>query len=149
MVINEATTKISLRYNPSLGDRVTVNNSFLKDKKKLTPEVRRSLRRLIRAWKSNKGALPIFEPKRKVKFTKDNVTTLLNMYGVEVQKREPPVHIVVIVTETNPSYKKSEKEKPNPQGTLFVFDRIFTDYDEYLNYINYGINKKSNLIKAD
>lgn len=147
MTINEGTTKIALRYDPSLGDRVTVNNAFLRDKKKLTPEVRRNLRRLIRAWKSSKGALAIFEPKRKIKFTKNKVTTLLNMFGVEVQKREPPTHIVVIVTETDPFYKKSEKSKPNPTGTLFVFDRIFTDYDEYLNYINHTINKKSDLIK--
>lgn len=139
MIINEATTKIALRYDPSLGDRVTVNSAFLRDKKKLTPEVRRNLRRLIRDWKSSKGALAIFEPKRKIKITKNKVPIYLNMYGVEVQKREPPTHIVVIVTETDPFYKKSEKSKPNPIGTLFIFDRIFTDYNEYYNYINHTL----------
>ena len=147
MNINEASTKIALRYDPSLGDRVTVNNSFLRDKKKLPPEIKRSLRRLIRTWKSSKGALAIFEPKRKIKFAKNKVPILLNMFGIELQKREPPTHIVVIATETDPFYKKSEKSKPNPEGTLFVFDRIFTNYNEYLNYINHTINNKPNLIK--
>lgn len=147
MTINESTTKIALRYDPSLGDKATVNSAFLRDKKKLPPEVKRNLRRLIRAWKSSKGALAIFEPKRKVKFTKNKVATYINMFVIEVQKREPPTHIVVLVTETDPFYKKSEKSKANPIGSLFVFDRIFTDYNEYLNYINHTINSKTNLIK--
>lgn len=147
MTINESTTKIPLRYDPSLGDKATVNSAFLRDKKKLPPEVKRNLRRLIRAWKSSKGALAIFEPKRKIKLTKNKVPILLNMYVIEVQKREPPTHIVVLVTETDPFYKKSEKSKANPIGSLFVFDRIFTDYNEYLNYINHTINNKTNLIK--
>jgi len=138
MNINEATTKIALRYDHSLGDRVTVNSAFLRDKKKLPPEVKRNLRRLIRDWKRSKGALAIFEPKRKIKLTKNKVPILLNMYVIEVQKREPPTHIVVIVTETDPFYKKSKK--PNPPGTLFIFDRIFTDYNDYLNYINHTLN---------
>lgn len=139
MIINEGTTKITLRYNPELGDRIKVTRRYLKDKYRLKkiPELKSLTQRILRQWKNSGGKLSIFEPKRMIQIHKsEKVVVNAMIYGIEIQKREPPTHVVVLVTETDPLHNVPPGGIPNPKGKLFIFDRIITDYNEYLNYIN-------------
>ena len=128
--LNEA-LKVAIPYNHSSGDRVTISGKWLRDKAKLDAETKRDLHKLIRGWQGGGGKLPIFEPKRRVRYDGDKVM----MYVIELKHREPPIHIVVFLSHSNPVYKTTFN-KPNPVGKLFIFDRIIVGYDEYLKYIN-------------
>lgn len=127
----EGQVKISLDFDYDKGDRITISNRWLKDKSKLSPEERKELRRLLRMWQAKKGKdFPIFEPKRHVIYNQE----CMRMFGVELQKREPPIHIIVLVTDTNPNF--GNPKKPNPKGKLYIFDRVLKNYDEYKKYMN-------------
>lgn len=132
MILNESTTKVSLRYNHDLGDRITVSRRFLEDKANLSPQLKIKMRHILRRWERGGGKEPIFEPKRRIVY--DGQKSM--MYVVEIQKRVPPTHVVIITSKTDPLFNVPRGGKPNPQGTLYIFDRVFTDYDEYLDYIN-------------
>jgi hypothetical protein len=141
MIINEATTKIALRYYPELGDRIKVTNRYLRDKSRLKkiPELKSLTQKILRRWKNTGGNSAIFEPKSMIQIHKsENEKIVVNamIYGIEIQKREPPTHVVVLVTEADPLHNVPLGGIPNPRGKLFIFDRIITDYNEYLKYIN-------------
>ena len=130
----EGHIKISLDFDYDKGDRITISNKWLKDKRKLSPKERKDLRRLLRMWRAKKGKdFPIFEPKRHVVYNQECV----RMFGIELQKREPPIHIIVLVTDTNPNL--GNPKKPIPKGKLYIFDRVFKNYDEYLKYMNHTL----------
>jgi|688.fasta_scaffold40254_11 hypothetical protein len=129
--------KISLSFDRSAGDRITIGNRWLSDKGKLTRQDRAALQRLLRTWERRGGEnFPIFEPKKHVRYGGES----LMLYGVELRKRVPPIHAVVFVTDTDPNY---DPENPQPQGKLFIFDRVFDSYGEYDNYINHTLTKTS------
>lgn len=114
-----------MRYDPSLGDREKVTSEFLKDKSKLTPALIKEMRDFIRSWKSGKGKDAIFEPKFKIK-SKNNMM----MFVAEIRKKNPSLHIVCYVQPTDPN--KTQQKLP---GNLFIWDRIFANYDEYSRYL--------------
>lgn len=139
-IILEA-VKESYAFDYSKGDRISISSSFLRDKKKLDPKVRADLQRLLRTWQRRKGVdFPIFEFKNRKKYPmnlgdkRGLVGVCMAQYGIELRKRVPPVHINVFITDTNPNY--GNPKTPNPKGKLFIFDRIFDNYDKYNKYIN-------------
>ena len=140
-VLVEAVTKESISFDHANGDRITVTSNFLKDKRKLPSQIRADLQRLLRTWQRRKGVdLPIFEFKNRKKFPMESGTkrgivgVCMRQFGIELRKRVPPVHINVFITSTDPNY--GNPKKPNPPGKLFIFDRIFTNYNDYVNHIN-------------
>lgn len=145
IIINEGTTKESISFDHSKGDRITVTSSFLKDKKKLDPKNRAELQRLLRTWQKRKGVdFPIFEFKNRRLFPmtvgkhKKSLGICMRQFGIELRKRVPPIHINLFITETDPNF--GNPAKPNPKGKLFIFDRIFTNYDHYFKYMNDRFN---------
>ena len=139
-IILEA-VKESFAFDYSKGDRITVTSAFLKDKRKLDPKIRAELQRLLRTWQRRKGVdFPIFEFKNRRKFPIDLgdsrgiVKSCMPQYGIELRKRVPPGHINVFITHTNPTF--GNPKVPNPKGKLFIFDRIFDNYDKYKKYIS-------------
>jgi len=119
-------SKVALRYDRGAGDREKVTKQFLSDKKKLKPNERAIMRRYFRAWKASRGQDAIFELKASIRFKTEGPskpTTLI--YGVEVQKRQPPFHVIGIKETVN-----------GGKNNLFIWTRIFTDYNSYGDYIS-------------
>lgn len=122
-------TRKALRYDKSKGDKCRVTLDFKKDKARLTPEERRNMKTFFRRWKASRGTDPIFEAKTwghlKELNREGQPYGKQYIYGIEVQKRVPPFHVIAVTESIN-----------NNTAILFSFIRIFTNYDDYRKYLS-------------
>lgn len=114
--------KTASRYDTAAGDRERVTAQFLSDKKKLTANEKKTMRKFFRVWKASKGTIPVFEAKATAEIGGVGKTML---YGVEIQKRQPPFHVMA-----------ARKPINNGKSYLYIWLRIFTDYNKYGDYIS-------------
>ena len=118
---NFKATKTASRFDRALGDRERVTQQFINDKKKLNANEKRLMRKFFREWKASRGTQPIFE----AKFVADvGGVGKTMLYGVELQKRQPPFHVLAIRSSIN-----------NSKSFLYTWVRIFTDYNKYSDFV--------------
>lgn len=142
--LNEV-TKVTLPFHRE--DEMIETPAYLRDMKILDDPRNKRIKELVDAklstWKSDRPSNkrdkdnkpiekpkenPIFEPKRAVKQNKKR----LAIYGIEVKRREPPIHIIVSLSDHHPF----KDETKTDGGKYFTFHRIFFDYNKYLHYLN-------------
>jgi len=131
--------KAAFRYDEALGDRQAVTRVFLNDKQSLTRDERLLTQQFFRKWKASKGALPIFELKHQTsKLAKEGIPykkplgtgemykTML--YTVQVSHKSPAIHLAVV--------REAIKNARGQDCNLFVWVRIFNDYNKYYDWLS-------------
>ena len=118
--------KLAFRYDPVQGDRQTVTPEYLSDKKRLTDQEKLMIRQFWRKWNASRGREAIFETKHRTDRLPGIPASLF--YVVQVHHQDPSLHLIVVKFEIF-----NAKKEP---ATLFVWVRIFNDYDKYGTYLS-------------
>lgn len=133
-LIEAVASKKSFRYIKNEGDRMRVTHDFINDKSNLSPISLTYVKDWFSSWKQSQlnsttpGGKAVFEEK-----FKDKKTGLM-IYGVEIHRQNPSIHMIVYIKKTDPIVTKKGVKLPSG-GNLFIFDRVFDDYEVYRKYL--------------
>jgi len=141
VILEHTIQKQSIVIDPSKGDKEFQTQKFLKEFKDLggkSKQIKQLADNLISNWRAAKGVNQnIFELKFTIKVNLESLPiemqSLSNirprtvepmpLYGVEVLKRNPPVHLLAI------KIPSSLLKKPNTSAIVWL--RVFDDYTAY------------------
>lgn len=133
-LIEAVAAKKAFRYLKNMGDRMRVTHDFIDDKSKLTPTSLPHVKNWFNTWKQSQlnpntpGGKAVFEEK-----FKDKKSGLM-IYGVDVHRQNPSIHMIVYLKKTD-SIVTKKGVKLSSGGNLFIFDRVFDDYEKYFKYL--------------
>lgn len=140
-ILEHTTQKQSIVIDPSRGDKEFQTQKFIKEFKDLggkSRQIKQVADNLINSWRAAKGINQnIFELKFTIKVNLESLPTEMQslsnirprtaetmpLYGVEVLKRNPPVHLLAI------KVPSSLLKKPNTSAIVWL--RAFDDYTVY------------------
>lgn len=133
-LIEAVSAKRAFRYQKNAGDRIRVTRQYINDKSALNPGSMAYVKRWFKSWRESQqnpntpGGRASFEEKFK------NKKTGLTIYAIEVNRQNPSIHIIVYLTKTSPIQTR-KGVKLQGGANLFIFDRVFDDYELYSKYL--------------
>ena len=134
-LIEAVTIKKAFRYLKNAGDRMRVTHTFIGDKKKLSDANLTYVKSWFSDWNQSQsspktpGGKSVFEEK-----FKDKKTGLM-IFGVEIHRQNPSIHMIVYINKTSPIVTK-KGVKLTGGNNLFIFDRVFDSYAAYNKYLD-------------
>ena len=134
-LIEAVTIKKAFRYLKNAGDRMRVTRNFIDDKSKLSDANLTYVKSWFSDWNQSQsnpktpGGKPVFEEKFK------NKKTGLMIFGVEIHRQNPSIHMIVYINKTSPIVTK-RGVKLSGGNNLFIFDRVFDSYVAYNKYLD-------------